>query len=173
MGAVEVNESAAYQDAQGHEVEFPTPSLFVTCDQDIVIPEPCPEPVEVTITGCQDSIVVDAGAVELSSLGRMLTLNLTLQDVCPLRRVAMAVILTELDAFDREYPRGVKTMLLPAHAGTGCADVRVECIHFVLPETLDVTSGDPTTLCSERRFQVRVIAHYVDSGFTCCETLEV
>ena len=67
----------------------------------------------------------------------------------------------------------MKTLLLPAHAGTGCADVRVECIHFVLPETLDVTSGDPTSLCSERRFQVRVIAHYVDSSFTCCETLEV
>ena len=173
VGAVEVNESAAYQDAQGHEVEFPTPSLFVTCDREIVIPEPCPEPVEVTITGCQDSITVDAGAIELSSLGRMLTLNLTLQNVCPLRRVAMAVILTELDAFDREYQRGVKTLLLPAHAGTGCADVRVECIHFVLPETLDVTNGDPTSLCNERRFQVRVIAHYVDSSFTCCETLEV
>ena len=173
VGAVEVNESAAYQDAQGHEVEFPTPSLFVTCDREIVIPEPCPEPVEVTITGCQDSITVDAGAIELSSLGRMLTLNLTLQNVCPLRRVAMAVILTELDAFDREYQRGVKTLLIPAHAGTGCADVRVECIHFVLPETLDVTSGDPTSLCNERRFQVRVIAHYVDRSFTCCETLEV
>lgn len=171
-GAVEVNESAAYQDAQGHEVEFPTPSVFVDCG-DIVLPEPCPEPVEITMTGCQDSIVVDAGAVELSSLGRMLTLNLTLQDVCPLRRVALGVILTELDAFDREYQRGVKTMLLPAHQGTGCADVTVACIHFVLPETLDVTSGEPANLCNERRFQVRVIAHYVDSSFTCCETLDV
>ena len=92
---------------------------------------------------------------------------MTLRNVCPGKRVALAVILTEVDAEDNEYNRGTKTMVIPAHTAPSCRDVTVRCIKFVLPEELDV-SGSPDALCDERSFRARFIANYIDSTFVCC-----
>ena len=81
--------------------------------------------------------------------------------------LALAVILTEVDAEGVEYRRGMKTLVIPAHEGDGCRDVTVRCIRFVLPEELDV-SGEPDQLCNQRNFRARFIANYIDAGFTCC-----
>ena len=165
-GLLSVNEAIDYDDAQGNTVDFGDPQIEVNCGT-VVIPEPCPVPVNVTMKGCEDEIEIDAGEVLLESLGRILKLDVTIPNVCPKRRVALAVILTEVDDKGEEFRRGMKTLVIPAHDSDGCRDVTVRCIRFVLPEALDV-SGDPDRLCDERHFKVRFIANYIDAGFTCC-----
>ena len=88
------------------------------------------------IDSCEDAVILDAGSVMLSSLGRILQLDVTVKNVCPNKRVALAVILTEVDQNGMEYSRGMKTMTLPAHTSDSCRDVLVKCISFVLPEDL-------------------------------------
>ena len=61
----------------------------------------------------------------------------------------------------------MKTLVIPAHGGDSCRDVKVRCIRFVLPEALD-ESGDPDRLCDTRHFRARFIVNYIDAGFTCC-----
>ena len=165
-GSVEVNESITYDDTEGNIVTFPSPAIEVDCGVD-VCPEGCPITADLMVDGCTDTVEFDAGALAMESLGRIVQLDVTLQNVCPNRRVALAVMLNELDAADVEHKRGLKTVTVPAHTREGCRDVTVRCIKFVLPEDLDV-SGDATAICNERRFRARLIANYVDYDFECC-----
>lgn len=169
-GEVEVNDSISYDDREGNIANFPSPTILVDCGTDI-IPEPCPEPVEISIHGCEDTVEIDAGDLEISSLGRILQLDVTLNNICPYKRVALAVILNEIDDKGEEYKRGLKTMVIPAHTSDSCRDVLVRCIKFVLPEELDV-SGTPGGICSERNFTANFIAHYIDNDFECCEEVK-
>lgn len=168
-GLLEVNDSISYRDDEGNTVTFPNPEIEVDCEV-VTTPEHCPEPVKITIDGCEDSVEYDTGALGLESLGRILQLDVTLKNVCPHRRVALAVILTETDSHGNEYKRGLKTMTIPAHTKKGCQDVTVRCIKFVLPEDLDV-SGSPDSICNDRKFLARFIAHYIDNDFDCCGNL--
>ena len=131
-------------------------------------PEPCPEPVDLTVEGCRDCVTLDAGEVRLESQGRILQLEVTVKNVCPGCRTALAVLLSEVDARGDEYQRGMKTYVLPANNGPGCRDVLVRCIRFVLPESLDVSGGGSDAMCDDRKFRVRLIAHSIDTDFTCC-----
>ena len=168
-GSVEVNESISYDDAEGNVVNFPSPVLDVECDI-VVLPEICPEPVDLTVDGCEDTLEFDAGDLVLESLGRIVQLSVTLQNVCPNRRVALAAILTEVDDQGVEYKRGMKTVLIPAHTGDTCRDVTVRCIKFVLPESLNV-SGAANSICGARNFRARFVANYIDNDFECCDTI--
>ena len=165
-GTVAVNESITYDDEEGNIVTFPSPTVEVDCGID-VCSEGCPVTVDLTVDGCTDTVEFDAGDLVMDSLGRIVQLDVTLHNVCPNRRVALAVMLNELDEQDEEYKRGLKTMTIPAHTREGCRDVTVRCIKFVLPEDLDV-SGDAFSICNERRFRARLIANYVDYDFECC-----
>ena len=165
-GTIEVNSHISYDDDDDNVVRFPSPEITVDCGT-IICPEECPEPVDVTIGGCGDVVEHDAGLLGLDSSGRILQLDVTIKDVCPNRRVALAVILNEVDDEENEHKRGLKTITVPAHDREGCRDVTVRCIRFVLPEDLDV-SGDPDAICNERKFKARFIAHYIDNDFDCC-----
>ena len=147
-------------------MDFGDPRIQVNCGT-VVIPEPCPVAVDVTLEGCEDEAEIDGGEVLLEGLGRILKLDVTIPNVCPGRRVALAVILTEVDDRGNEFRRGMKTLVIPAHDSDSCRDVTVRCVRFVLPEALDV-SGHPDRLCDERHFKVRFLANYIDAGFTCC-----
>lgn len=155
-----VNQSIQYSDTQGNLVVFPDPTVRVRCDV-VIQPEPCPTPVDVTVEGCTDSVVVDAGEIALDSEGRILQMDVTIKDVCPNRRVALAVILTEVHENEETQTRGVKVVTVPAHQEMGCRDVLVRCVRFAVPE-------DGGSLCEPRRFQVQTFAHYMDSDFVCC-----
>lgn len=168
-GITEVNESIDYNDDEGNVVSFPSPEINVECGI-VILPETCPEPVDVTVDGCGDTVEFDAGDLGMESTGRILQLDVTLRSVCPNKRVALAVILTEVDAAGEEYKRGMKTVTVPAHTSESCRDVTVRCIKFVLPESLDV-SGNTTGMCNERNFRARFIAHYIDNDFECCEVV--
>lgn len=168
-GTLEVNESISYDDAEGNVVDFPSPTLTVDCGT-VVVVEDCPEPVDIEINGCEDTIELDAGELELNGLGRILELDVTLKHVCPGKRVALAVIVTEEDAEGNEHDRGMKTMVIPSHNRDSCRDITVRCIKFVLPEEINV-SGDEEGTCNQRNCKARLIAHYIDTDFECCEVL--
>lgn len=165
-GTIEVNESTEFEDEAGDEVDFPSPTIEVSCGEEVP-GEACPEPVAIDIDGCEDAVVFDAGDLNLSSLGRILQVTVTIKNVCPNRRVALAVILTEVDEHGLEFKRGLKTLTIPAHHRSSCQDVTVQCIKFILPEDLDV-SGEPDAICNPRSFNARFLAHYIDNDFECC-----
>ena len=165
-GTVEVNESITYDDTEGNVVTFPSPLVEVDCGVE-VCPEGCPVEVDLTVDGCADTVEFDAGDIVMDSLGRIVQLDVTLQSVCPNKRVALAVFLNELDTLGIEHKRGMKTMTIPAHTRDSCRNVTVRCIKFVLPEDLDV-SDSAFSICNERRFRARLIANYVDYDFECC-----
>ena len=165
-GTVEVNESISYDDAEGNVVTFPSPEVLVDCGS-VVCPEGCPALVDITVDGCTDTVEFDAGELFLDSTGCILQLDVTLRNVCPNKRVALAVILYETDDGYNLYKRGFKTLTIPAHTGTSCQDITVRCIRFVLPEDLDT---DTTTVgtCNSRNFRAQFIANYIDNDFECC-----
>lgn len=171
-GVKQVNQSITYSDDEGNTVVFPSPTVTVDCGT-VVNPEPCPVPVSVPMTGCRDAVVFDAGYVSLESLGRILQLNVTLKNICPNKRVALAVILTELDSYGVEHQRGMKTITVPAHHSAGCRDVLVRCIKFVLPQDLDVSGGNSNAICNSRNLRARFIANYIDSDFGCCDSVAI
>ena len=168
-GNVEVNESISYNDTEGNVVSFPSPKLDVDCDI-VIQPEHCPKPVDVTVDGCEDSVHFDAGDLGMESMGRIVQLDVRLRDVCPRKRVALGVLLSEVDDEGNEYKRGLKAMTIPAHTRETCRDVTVRNIKFVLPEELDVC-GSPCSICNARNFKARFIAHYIDNDFDCCDLM--
>lgn len=119
----------------------------------------------ISITNCNDVLEKDLGEIYLESQGRMLELSFTLKQVCPCKRTAVAIILHEINSFGAELPRGFKTVLIPAHGEPKCSDIRINCIRFVLPETLDPSLGGDKSICNTRRFVARVTANYVDTNF--------
>lgn len=169
-GEIAVNKTITYTDTEGNVVTFPDPTILVECD-DTVITEPCPTTVDLEITGCTDSFEFDAGDIELTSLGRILQLDATVKNVCPNKRVALAIILNEVDDFDVEYKRGFKVLTIPAHTQNTCQDVLIKCIKFVLPEDLNVTNSI-NMMCTPRKFKVSFIANYIDYDFDCCNIIQ-
>ena len=147
----------------------PAPTILADCPEP-EFSEDCRQPVRVKLEGCQDTAEYDLGDVYLESQGKILELDLTLKNICPGKRVALAVILTEVDSYGTEYPRGMKILTVPAHFRTGCQDISVRCIKFVLPDDLNVSCS---ARCCERNFKARVISHYIDSGFDCCGNVQV
>lgn len=167
-GTKKVNSAITYSDTEGNVVTFPDPEVTVECGV-VVHPEPCPQPVDLSVDGCSDAVLVDLGDTYLESLGRIIQMDVTVKNVCPGRRVALAAILTEVDQNGEEHQRGMKAFTLPAHYGPSCRDVLVKCIRFVVPEDLDVSGSDPRALCNQRNFKARFIAHNIDTDYRCCE----
>lgn len=164
-GLLEVNESISYVDNENNVALFPSPTVTVDCGA-IVVPEPCPEAIEIPVTGCEELVEFDAGDLDLSAQGRIVELSVTLENVCPGRRVALAAILTELDDKREEHQRGMKIFTIPAQTGARCRDIAVRCIRFVLPELSDDPASCGCT-CRDKTLRVRFLANYVDSGFVC------
>lgn len=124
----------------------------------------------IEIGSCNDVLEYELEDSELSSLGRLLNLSFTVKNVCPYKRVAVAVTVHELDSKNKEHPRGLKTFVI-SHRERGCRDIKVNCLHFVLPESLD-ENCTPNSICDKRRFVVRTISHYIDTNFFTTPTAE-
>lgn len=162
-----VNHCIRYCDAEGNEVSFPNPCVHVECCGE-VRPDHCPEAVDFTIDGCQDVEVVDVGRICQEGLGRIVELNATVRNVCPGKRSALAAILTEIGMNGEECERGMKIFTIPAQKGKKSCDIQVKGIRFVLPEDLNDCGG--CSICRKRRLRARLIAHSIDSGFSCGDT---
>ena len=167
-GAKDVNKSLSYSDRENNVMNFPNPVVQVDCSNPMIYPEPCPSPMDFQVEGCKDSVIVDALETKLQSLGRIIQVDVPVKNVCPGKRVAVAVILTEVDSKGVEHARGMKTLMIPAQTGTECQDLLLKCVHFVVPEELDVT-GNTTSICNDRSFKARVMANYIDTDFVCCD----
>ena len=168
-GILEVNESISYKDDEGNVVAFPSPEIEVDCGS-VIIGEPCPEPVDIHIDGCEDSVEIDAGNLWLGSTGRIIQLDVTLKNVCPHKRIALAAILTEKDDHGYEHDRGIKILTVPAHTKQSCHDITVRCIKFVLPDQPNIL-GSGTSFCNDKNLKVRFLANYIDSSFECCKCM--
>lgn len=146
-----------YRDGCGNTLQFPPVRIKVDCA------EPCPGGEGFLLEHCQDTTVVDLGDTGLQNSGRMVIVNTTIKQVCPGKRVAVAVQLTEQVKEGREEPRGMQVLTLPAHEGPDCRDIRLNCIRFAVPE-------EGPGLCRRRCFRARVFANYLDFEQACCET---
>jgi len=91
------------------------------------------------------------------SLGRVLDVNMTLCNMCPGRRCAVGVHLTEADGSGNEYARGFRAFTVPAHDGKQNRDVDLPTLRFILPEDASMANG-----CENRHFIVRATNHYMD-----------
>lgn len=169
-GTKKVNQSITYSDTEGNTVTFPDPSVTVDCSV-IIAPEPCPVPIDFSADGCVDFLTVDLGDTHLESTGRIVELSVTIKNVCPNRRTALGIILTETDCSGKEHTRGVKAITVPAHSSSGCRDILVKCIRFILPDDLSVSCSSGTGMCGARNLKARVIAHNIDSEYNCCGTI--
>lgn len=128
--------------------------------------------IPIDISGCVDGVSYDAGDIVFQSLGRILSISVTIKNVCPDKRVALAVFLTELDTNGVENKRGMKVLTIPAHSSSSCQDITVRCIEFILPEDLDASEGLSTSICNSRQFYIRAMVQYVDFDFDFCNVSE-
>lgn len=142
---------------------FPSPELRVCCEPET--PEPCPDVPQCTIRSCQRSMEFDAGSVCMQPSGCVLRLSVTLQNVCPHRRMALAAFLTEEDDEGLEHPRGMRVIAVPAHEASCHQDVTVRNLMFILPDEPD---GDQPP-CHRHKFKVRFLAHEINAEFSCGE----
>ncbi|MGI5893940.1 MAG: vWA domain-containing protein [Candidatus Merdivicinus sp.] len=164
-GLKKVNREITYQDNENNVVVFPSPEVEVSCAVEYCA-EPCPLPEEIVMSGCQDILEYQLDNMSLMPSGRLLNLSIKLLHICPDRRVALGIVLSETDGNGEEHPRGFKAVTVPAHHAPGCRDVLVKCIPFVLPEDQNmVDRGD--NFCKERRFFARVYANYLDFDDPC------
>lgn len=163
-GNMKVNQSVTYTDQEGSIVTFPDPRIQVDCGLKRCIECVGPRS-EAVIEGCKDSIIYDLGDVDLDSTGRIAQVRLTLKNVCPGKRVALAILLNEVDILGHEIKRGMKTMTVPAHNSPTCRDIELRCIRFVLPEDDGTIPCHSTPICGRRVFVAKTVAHYIDYDF--------
>ena len=122
---------------------------------------PCPERNDIYFEGCEDYKHHRMGDTPIDGQGRILDLTLRLVNVCPGKRVAVGVTVSEVDSHGNESPCGMKTFTVPAHRHSCCSNVPVETIRFILPE--DSSTGGSGSACGGRRHSVaKVSAQYID-----------
>ena len=103
----------------------------------------------------QQSICVTGVCEDQQQLGRVLDVTTTLENVCPGRRSAVGLTLSEVDENGAEYARGFRAISVPAHHGSCSRDVQLDAVRFILPEDM--------SLQRRRHFVCRVNHHYLDA----------
>ena len=154
----------------GNQEPFPlmNPTITISENGEDIIVEPCPEPIDIIVPPCQDSVHVTVPNVPIAGLGRIIQMDVTINNVCPGKRTAVSVILSEEDTQGILHPRGVKHFMIPALSGEICQSVTLKCIQFSVPEALD-PDAVTDSLCHTRKFSAQVLANYVDTDFQCCD----
>lgn len=115
---------------------------------------------------CEESKTIAMPDSYVEGTGRTLEVTMTLRNVCPGKRVAVGIGVSEVDNAGNEYSRGFRALTVPAHSNNACCDIEMPVTRFILPEDLRVDCG--TGLCGGRRhFVIRTTNHYVDTTATC------
>lgn len=162
-GTLLLNDILTYTDEDGGTASFPDTEIVVNCG-DIIITDDCPEPIETASQSCNEIITIEAGEITTDLTGRIAEISATIKNVCPGRRVAFAAVLTEVDDDGIEYPRGMRTITIPAHSFPECRDIRITGVKLVIPGDIDEIAILP---CAERNFRTRIYLNYIDSGYIC------
>ena len=107
---------------------------------------------EVTLCACDEFKEYVVHNVHLHCEGRILTVKVQLKDVCPDRKVRIAVLLYEKECLGKEL-RGLRTAEIKTpRSHCGCVDeVVVGDFCFVLPEE---------QICNRKEVVIKVVAHY-------------
>ena len=158
-GTKKVNESITYTDTEGNIANFDDPEIYVDCEEVIVV-DPCPTPQDIEFKGCQDYLAYDLGDYVLDDLGRILELSLTIKNVCPNKKVAVAVMLNEIDDYGAEHKKAIKIISIPAHTNNKCKDIKLTNIKLVLPE-------EDNNMCETKKFVARALVNYIDNNPIC------
>ena len=158
-GTKKVNESITYTDTEGNIANFDDPEIYVDCEEVIVV-DPCPTPQNIEFKGCQDYLAYDLGDYVLDDLGRILELSLTIKNVCPNKKVAVAVMLNEIDDYGVEHKKAIKIISIPAHTNNKCKDIKLTNIKLVLPE-------EDNNMCETKKFVARALVNYIDNNPIC------
>ncbi len=108
---------------------------------------------------CENNKSVVLEKQNLSSIGRFLTVNTTVKNVCPNKQIAIGLRLYETTGGNKVI-KGHK-MFAIQHSESCCADITLSNIHFVLPEEIAETS-DKSNICSRRTFDLETTSHYID-----------
>ena len=87
--------------------------------------------------------------------------------MCPGRRCAVGLHLTEMDEGGTEYPRGFRAITVPAHNHSQNRDVALPALRFILPEDMSVARHG-----RRRHFIVRTTHHYLDEDCGACSTAD-
>lgn len=168
-----VNKTITYTDKSDPEntAEFDGKDTRITIDcepscNNVFTPDCCESSVDVPFKPCDTMIVKnlpnDADFYTLKCDGRILSLQVRLKNVCPGRRIAVGVIVTEIIG-GQEVSSGFKAVTVPSlilPPTCPCGTVVVKPMVFILPEPTSDTLG----LCKQRVFRVRVVSHYMDTG---------
>ena len=104
----------------------------------------------------QQDLCVSTACEDQTAQGRILDVTATLRNVCPGRRSAVGLTLTEVDNDGAEYARGFRAISVPAHNARCYQDVQLDAVRFVLPED--------RSLQRRRHLIVRTTHHYLDDG---------
>ncbi len=108
---------------------------------------------------CENNKSVVLEKQNLSSVGRFLTVNTTVKNVCPNKQIAIGLRLYETTGGSKVI-KGHK-MFAIQHSESCCADITLSNIHFVLPEEIAETC-DKSNICSRRTFDLETTSHYID-----------
>ena len=96
------------------------------------------------------------------SMGRTMDVTMTLCNVCPGRRCAVGVHLTEMDENGNEYERGFRSLTVPAHNYSTNRDIELPSLRFIMPEDVSVVDEG-----CRRHFVVRTTNHYMEEATNC------
>ncbi len=151
-----------YQDSQQHNVTFPLQTLSVRCPYEV---GSCPETVSFCIEPNQSQVSYDLGHFDVQHFGTILECSLTLRQVRPNHRTALALILTETDHTGATHPRGFQTFTIPAHNQPCPQDIVCNHIRFILPAL--PLSDETVQNCQPRNLHMQVLAHNIDTAFHC------
>lgn len=115
---------------------------------------------DIYIEKCDDVKFCDLGKVEIDKTGKILFLSVTVKDVCPNKKAALGIMLSEVDKFGCKYPRGFKTCVVYNYNPKISMDIKVSEICFVLPDSVSVG------IFGKRHFVANVVVNYLDVNKT-------
>lgn len=104
-----------------------------------------------------DFTVGGSTGLDLKCEGRFLKVKVLLKNVCRDRKIALGVFVCQFEG-NEVKGKGFRTKEITVPAGTGCCNIRVDNICFIIPDD---------NLCHKKDVQVQVVAHYSSFAFNC------
>lgn len=105
------------------------------------------------VDGCCEQVNRDLGLINIANLGQIINVSLTLRNVCPNRKIAIAITLVEIDQCCREHQRAFRVFEIQTPS-TPCGNLRVNNLRFAIPVE---------NSCQKRRFRFLITANYSDT----------
>ena len=136
----EVPSSITHDCIEHHDASTPPPAPATCC---------CDKVKDIKFDCCEISQNKDID-VSMHCLARMLTVNVNIKDICPNKKIIVAVLV-----FEDNKLKGIKAREVFTKGECGC-----KCVDVCAGEFCFVFKEDDLSRC--RNFRVKVISHYTD-----------